>query len=133
VTLAEWVEAFYTAPVFRIERWILGALIKKPSSDAEARELSMGGRDAFSAWRVFERTDTQILLGDFQGKTRSWLAVLPQHSSMLLYFGSGIRSVPHPKTGAPSLTWGFRVLSGFHLRYSAVLLATGRRHLAAGR
>ncbi len=132
VTLTEWLAAFYTAPVFRVERWILAALVRMPSTDAEARELASGRRDRFAAWRVVARSDTQLLLEDFKGRTRSWLAVLPLDAGQggtLLYFGSGIRTVRDPRNGESKMTWGFRALSGFHIRYSEILLATGRRRL----
>jgi hypothetical protein len=52
VSLAEFVEAFYTTWLFKLERFILKVAVKKPSTDAEARQLSRGELDRFAAWYV---------------------------------------------------------------------------------
>jgi hypothetical protein len=79
---------------------------------------------------VLARTDTQLLLGDFQNRTRSWLAVLPLPAGgTRLHFGSGIRSVIDRNTGAAKMSWGFRALGGFHVLYSRILLGAARRKL----
>jgi hypothetical protein len=131
VSLAEFIRAFYDSLPFRLERRIIQVLIGRPSTAQDLQALASGASEDFAAWVVLERTDTQILLGDFRGQTRSWLAVqpLPGGGTQLL-FGSGIRSVPDPVTGAPTRSWGFRTLGGFHLLYSRVLLGAARRRLA---
>jgi hypothetical protein len=131
VSLAEFIRAFYDSLPFRLERRIIQVLIGRPSTTQDVQALANGTAEYFAAWVVLERTDTQILLGDFRGQTRSWLAVrpLPGGGTQLL-FGSGIRSVPDPVTGAPTRSWGFRALGGFHLLYSRVLLGAARRRLA---
>lgn len=131
VSLAEFISAFYDSLPFRLERRIIQVLIGRPSTAQDVRALASGAAEDFAAWLVLERTDTQLLLGDFRGQTRSWLAVrpLPGGGTQLL-FGSGIRSVPDPVSGAPTRSWGFRALGGFHLLYSRVLLGAARRRLA---
>ena len=52
ISQAAFIEAFYTSPLFKVERAILKHLASKPSSDAEARQLSIGSVDRFAAWRV---------------------------------------------------------------------------------
>ena len=133
-SLAEFIRAFYDSLPFRLERRIIQALIGRPSTAQDVRALANGATEHFAAWVVLERNDAQILLGDFRGQTRSWLAVrpLPGGGTQLL-FGSGIRSVPDPVTGTPTRSWGFRALGGFHLLYSRVLLGAARRRLATGR
>jgi hypothetical protein len=133
VSLAEFIRAFYDSLPFRLERGIIRALIGRPSTTQDVQALASGAAGHFAAWVVLERTETQLLLGDYRGHTRSWLAVrpLPGGGTQLL-FGSGIRSVPDPVTGAPAKTWGFRALGWFHLLYSRVLLGAARRGLAAG-
>ena len=37
VTLACFVEAFYTTPLFKLERLLLGLFISRPSTDVEAK------------------------------------------------------------------------------------------------
>jgi hypothetical protein len=130
ISLAEFIRAFYDSLPFRLERGIIRALIGRPSSSQDVRALATGTTDHFAAWVVLERTDTQILLGDYRGHTRSWLAVKPlAGGGTQLLFGSGIRSVPDPVSGAPSKTWGFRALGWFHVLYSRVLLDAARRRL----
>jgi hypothetical protein len=133
VALPDFVFAFYTGEAFRVERWILRFAVNKPSSDDDVRALAAGSATQFSAWVVRQRTDTQLLLEDFQGSTRSWLAVTtPSPGTTLLHFGSGIKSVRNAATGAPEMSRGFRWLSGFHTYYSRVLLGAARRRLLAG-
>jgi hypothetical protein len=52
VSLAEFIFAFYTSPVFRLERIILGFLAGAPSTDSEARCLAEGFGTSFAVWRV---------------------------------------------------------------------------------
>ncbi len=51
VTLARFVEAFYTTPLFKLERFIL-RVAGRPSTDDDARQLAQGARNAFAAWTV---------------------------------------------------------------------------------
>ena len=51
VSLAEYVEAFYTTGLFKLERVVLAAA-GHSSSDVEARELAAGARDKFAVWYV---------------------------------------------------------------------------------
>lgn len=127
VTHAEFVAAFYNTRLFKLERLIL-TFIGKPSTDAEARELAEGKRDDFAAWTVERRATDQLLLCDFQGKTRSWLMVEPKAGTTRLYFGSAVVK-PRGSSGEKSMTGGFRVLLGFHKRYSHALLSAARRAL----
>jgi len=133
VPLADYIEAFYTNPVFKLERLILSILFSKPSTDKQARELAIGERDSFSAWRVEDCDLKQILLSDFSGRTRSWLMVEPMLDANLvrLYFGSAV-VFPRNSLGqaiGPSLS--FRMLVGFHQLYSRILLSATRRSLVA--
>ncbi len=131
VTLSQYIEAFYSSLPFRMERRLIQWLIGKKSSADDVRALASGRAETLSAWVVLARTDNQILLGDYQSNTRSWLALLPLSSGKVtrLHFGSGIRSVRDPETGEPTMTWGFRALGGFHILYSKILLAAARRGL----
>lgn len=133
VQLAEYIEAFYTSPIFKIERWILSVLLAKRSSDSHARELGLGNRESFSAWHVEDRDAKQILLSDFRGQTRSWLMVesLRETKSTRLYFGSAVifPTRASGQTTGPSLA--FRMLLGFHKIYSKALLSSALRALPA--
>jgi hypothetical protein len=57
VSQSEYVEAFYTTALFKIERHILGIAESKRSTDAETRKLATGESNAFSAWRVDKRSE----------------------------------------------------------------------------
>jgi hypothetical protein len=134
VPLPAFVYAFYTSPVFRLERTILRHAVKLPSTDDEARELAAGTRDTFAAWRVGARTTTQLLMCDRYGSTRSWFAVTPlayvDHPKTLLQFGSGVATPAAAGGGRPRRSQGFRLLLGFHDLYSRVLLSAARGRLS---
>jgi hypothetical protein len=127
VTHAEFVVAFYNTRLFKLERLIL-TFIGKPSTDAHARALAEGERDSFAAWTVERRATDQLLLRDFQGKTRSWLMVEPNAGATCLYFGSAVVK-PRSSSGEKRMTGGFQALLGFHQRYSRALLSAARRTL----
>jgi hypothetical protein len=132
VTHAAYVEAFYTTAVFKLERLILAWFVSRPSSDAQARRLAAGELDAFAAWSVEARSVNQLLMCDFQGRTRSWLMVAPVEGggpvATRLYFGSAIVPTVN-KAGHVGLSSTFRVLLGFHKVYSRVLLSAASSRL----
>ena len=130
VACAEYVEAFYTTAVFKLERTILRTVLSRPSTDAEARQLARGERATFAAWTVEARSTDQLLLADIGGRTRSWLMVAPSGAgSTLLYFGSAVVPVRDRKTGRASQGPVFSALLGFHKLYSRVLLFSARSSL----
>lgn len=121
VTFRDYVEAFYTTPVFKAERFILKWLVLRPSTDAEATALADGAIDDFAAWRMLDRTDNQLLLMDFRGNTCSWLMLAVDTEGGNLYFGSAI--VRNRKTSSGRrMGWAYRALLGFHRLYSRILL-----------
>jgi hypothetical protein len=129
VTAAEFIEAFYTSSLFKLERMILSAVLRRASTDAQAHELAIGHRHSFAAWSVEARKEGQVLLA--AGRTRSWLAITPDKSSgTQLYFGSAV--VPrHSASGAHTMGLWFWALSGFHKAYSRALLRAARNRLLA--
>lgn len=135
VSQARFVEAFYTTPVFKLERAILALAANRPSTDAQAAQLGHGRLDAFAAWAVEQQSDRQLLLCDLRGRTRSWLMALPMDgpagASTRLYFGSAVVPVASRGQGKPRLGALFRLLLGFHKRYSKVLLRAARSRLLA--
>jgi hypothetical protein len=134
VSHAEYVEAFYTGTVFKVERRLLAWFASKPSTDLQARDLAQGTSDAFSAWTVEGRADDQILMCDVAGRTRSWLMVAPAPSGgrpcTQLYFGSAVVPSRRGTSGEPKMGALFRLLLGFHTVYSRVLLDAARSRLA---
>lgn len=122
VSLADYIEAFYTTPLFKLERRLL-ALARKPASDADARALAQAETERFSAWTVEGRHPDQLLLRDFTGRTRSWLMVEstgPQTTR--LYFGSVVVPLAYNEAGEPRFGPLFGLLQSFHDRYSRGLL-----------
>jgi hypothetical protein len=127
ITQAAFIEAFYTSPLFKIERILLQVLASKPATDADAKALASGTANRFSAWRVEAQSPTELLLADFTGRTRSWLMAAPapltnEAPSTLLYFGSAVVPLPSQGGQAPHMGWGFHALLGFHRLYSRLLL-----------
>lgn len=134
VSQAEFVAAFYTTGLFRIERRILAWLVARPSSDAQARELAAGARAQFAAWRVERQDGEQLLLCDFQGRTRSWLMAVSGGAGAggsRLWFGSAVVPVAG-RSGRPRLGLAFSALLGFHALYSRLLLRAAARRLLRG-
>jgi hypothetical protein len=131
VSLTDFVAAFYTSQVFRIERLVLQVLARAPSTDAQARAVAEGSGCSFAVWRVGERTSTQLLMCDRYEKTRSWFRVVPIGGAYTtLQFGSGVTS--NERSSKRSMSAGFRLLMRFHVVYSQVILHAAVRSLARG-
>jgi hypothetical protein len=128
VSLARYVEAFYTTPLFKAERIVL-LLVGKLSSDDDARVMARGESDRFAAWTVEGRMDDQILLCDFLGKTRSWLMRAPCPGGTRLYFGTAVLPQRVSATGEASLGWAFRLMLVFHRLYAPALLSAAASRL----
>lgn len=133
VSQAQYIEAFYTTPLFRIERLILRWFVARPSTDAQARQLARGERADFAAWTVEARTADQLLLCDFLGRTRSWLMSAPQGQGTRLYFGSAVVPRGTTPSGKPAMGVSFDLLLGFHQLYSRALLGAASGRLSVRR
>jgi hypothetical protein len=130
VSLAEFVFAFYTSPLFRIERGLLRLLINAPSSRANARAVADGTADKFAAWYVGQRTSTQLLMCDRYERTRSWFRVAPQSGGGThLQFGSAVAARRGENSEIPQRPAAFRLLLSFHLVYSQALLHAAKANL----
>lgn len=123
----EFVIAFYTSFLFKIERVILKIGIDKPSSDSQAKELAEGHLDHFAAWTVEQRESNQLLMCDCIKRTRSWLMVEPDlannTSRTKLYFGTAIVPTEELENGQRQIGKVYQRLLGFHKLYSRLLLA----------
>lgn len=130
VTLADFVVAFYTTPLFRVERLLLRVVLGRGSTDREALDIATGARESFAAWSVESRGDEELLLADFSGRTRSWFKVAPlANESTQLHFGSAVVATRRDAArGAMSMPGG-RFLLSFHRIYSRLLLAAAARRL----
>jgi hypothetical protein len=126
VTLAQFVFAFYTSPLFRIERGLLRLLISAPSSRDDARAIADGTSDKFAAWYAGQRTATQLLMCDRYERTRSWFRVeLQRDGSTRLRFGSAVAAKPD----VPQRPAAFSLLLWLHVLYSQALLRAAKSNL----
>jgi len=130
VSLSEYIEAFYTTWLFKLERHILSILVAKPSSDDQAVALARGDRTRFAAWSVEARETDQIVMRDYLGKTCSWLMCEPQtDGATRLYFGSAIVPARIRSYGRVDLGLPFHLMLGFHRSYSRALLRAAASRL----
>jgi hypothetical protein len=130
----EFIFAFYTTPLFKLERFLLTWIVSKPSTDEQVRELADCKIESFAAWRVENRSENEILMCDYQGRTRSWLMAVPVGDTHTrLYFGSAVVPIRNLKTGARSFGVVFQALLGFHRVYSLLLLYSARMNITAHR
>jgi hypothetical protein len=135
ISLSKYVEAFYTSAAFRPERMVL-RLIGRGSNDIDVRALADGSADDFAAWDVEARGADELLLRDFQHRTRSWLMVeelaepvsgaLPGSPATRLTFGSGVM---HPKGTGSGGGKLFRLLLPVHKIYAKLLLKSAAKQL----
>lgn len=130
VTLPALLQSFYGSRLFRLERWVLQHLAKRPSTDDDVRALAEDRTERFAAWTVEARRTHQFLLADDSGRTRSWPMVAPAAGGTALHFGSAIVSRVDRRTGAKRMCPLFGVLLGFHRAYSRALLRAAARTLA---
>ena len=124
VTLPDFITAFYTTWLFRLERFVLSQVLRRRFTDDDVHALAQGA-DRFAAWRVELRDDTQILLCELSGHTRSYLAVsAKEDGETRLIFGSAVV----PARGKPL----GRIVAAFtplHRVYSKALLQLAMRKL----
>lgn len=136
IPLDQFIFAFYTTFLFKLERLVLKWIVARPSLDTEVRQLANGIIKEFAAWRVENRGEHELLLCDFRGRTRSWLMVEPintkSEKQTRLYFGSAVVPVRNPKTGKRSLGFSYQALLGFHRMYSFLLLYSAKSKLKSG-
>jgi hypothetical protein len=118
ISFPKFIFSFYTTWLFKVEAFILTYTVRKPSSDLEATKLANAEIDKFAAWTVESRSENQILMCDFVGRTRSWLMVEKVGVKTKLYFGSAVV----PKSRGAGLGFIFILLLGFHQVYSILLL-----------
>jgi hypothetical protein len=130
VSFPEFIFAFYTTPLFKLERFILARTVSKPSTDTQARQLANCEIDTFAAWQVENQRENEILMCDYRGRTRSWLSVVSAgDGGTRLYFGSAVVPRRNSKNGRSSLGFVFQMLLGFHRIYSVLLLYSAKRKL----
>jgi hypothetical protein len=133
VSFTEFILAFYSTPLFQLERCVLELAVAKPSTDRQARQFAEGSIQTFAAWDLEGRNENEMLLCDFVGRTRSWLMTIPIHTTngtqTQLYFGSAVVPKRNPRTGEFSLGFWYQALLGFHKIYSFLLLYSAKLQL----
>lgn len=130
VSLGEFVTAFYTTPLFKLERLLLRVFLGIRSSDADADALLAKTRSTFAAWYEGARTPSQLLMCDRYESTRSWFSVEAHAGGRTwLCFGTAVATRPE-RTAMPAR---FRALLSFHVLYSRLLLHAATRRLARDR
>ena len=132
VTFEEYIQEFYSTPIFKIERFILKVFAGYPSTDENAKQLAKSETDIFAAWVLEERTATQLLMCDASKRTRSWFMI--DNADGLghvtrLFFGSAVIPRKNSKTGKTELGFIFNLLLGFHKIYSKLLLNSAKKKL----
>ena len=131
--LEQFVAAFYTTWLFKLERFILKWAASRPSTDNQAMALAAGDADRFAAWSVEQRGPNQLLMCDFRETTRSWLMAQPGSQEMTghtrLFFGSAVVAQTNPNSGKHEMSTAFRMLLGLHKTYSVALLKVARSKL----
>src|SRR6187399_3075532 len=111
--------AFATARATRRRSKACDWPVGRGASPADARRLAAGESDRFAAWRVEARSERELLLQDWLGRTRSWLAVEPlAGGGTRLCFGSGIIRREGRGLGARVERGLFRALLPGHAVYS---------------
>ena len=128
VSFPAYIESFYTTLLFKAERLILKWAISRPSSDEEAELLARNEIHAFAAWKEHSRSDNQLVMMDFRGKTCSWFMATPDEGGTLLYFGSAVMRDQQTASGK-EMKWTYRWLLGFHRLYSRALLRAARSRI----
>jgi hypothetical protein len=127
-TLSELLTAFYTCPVFKIERMILRIILGKGSTDDQARALAKGERTQFAAWDVAQRNETQMLMRDYKGMTLSWF-MIEEDDPHIIYFGTAIVAAKGASPKSPKIPLLFSSTLWFHKAYSRALLWSTQRQL----
>jgi hypothetical protein len=124
VTLPDFIEAFYTTWLFKLERLVLSIVLRRRIRDADVRAMAMGG-DSFAVWGVEARDDAQILLHDQMWHTRSYLAVaLQKGGGTRLIFGSAVVAPDDKPLGRL-----VQITTPLHRFYSKALLLLAERNL----
>lgn len=133
ISLETYVQAFYTGRVFKLERWLIKTFAGLKSSQAQLDALLAGKDTAFSAWTLENRKPDQLLMCDFQKRTRSWFMVILEDNGTYLYFGSAVVPTEYWNSRTEKFAGiGYKLLMPFHRLYSHILLGGAVRILKKG-
>lgn len=126
-SLEQFITAFYTTWLFRLERFVLTISLRRRIRDADVSALAEGRADHFAAWRIEDRAEGQLLLCDIAGATRSYLAIAPKDGGVTrLIFGSAVTA------NGGDLPGLVKALIPLHRFYSKALLRLAEYKLRRG-
>lgn len=123
VSFADYAKAFFSSPIFKLERHIIALTLRKPTNEQDVADLISGASDRFAVWQVENRADNQLLMKVGDGQIRTWLMVEEGADHTKLYFGSAVL----PKDENGSMGFIFYALMGFHKLYARLLLWLAKR------
>ena len=127
-THSEFVQAFYTTWLFRLERCVLALALRRRISDEEVSALADDRSNRFAVWHVEARSENQMLLADNSGHTKSFLALEAlETGSVRLIFGSAVVT-----KGKQKLSRLVRATIWLHRLYSIGLLKAAALRLQRG-
>ncbi len=129
IDLETFVRCFYQGRLFGIERFILNIALNKPSDAKQLDNMLAGKSEKFAAWTVENRTHDQLLMCDYQKRTRSWFMVQATSTGTCLYFGSAVVPVDYLHKAEKVAPFVFHALMPFHKLYSRLLLSSAARRL----
>ena len=126
ISINQFVEAFYTTPLFKAERLILRVFAGAGTTDAQAASVAAGTSQKFAVWTQEAHTANEMLMD--AGSTKSWFCTEPIEAGTRLWFGSVV--MPRDPQKGPEMGFGFRALLGAHVFYSHLLLKAAARRLS---
>lgn len=123
LSLEDFVGQFYRGRLFRFERIMIKIVTGHASSEAQLKALLAGESKTFSAWTESARTDSQLIMCDYQGRTCSWFMVEPNETGTDLYFGTILKPTNYFKRGEWLSKPIFTAFLPIHGLYSRLLLS----------
>ena len=131
VTLEDFITAFFSTPIFKLERLLLRIFVGAKTTEEDVAALASGEASSFATWETEKRNQTQISLAVHNSPIRTWLKVepKPETSTTQLYFGSAVLPTLKDHSGRPKLGVFICALMGFHMLYSRILLWSAKRRL----
>lgn len=132
VTLSEFIQTFFSSPVFRLERLLLNMSPTGRSTDQDIANLASGTGNTMAVWKVDAREENQLIMSAGNGPIRTWLKVdtdYPETGKTRLFFGSALAPTRNKNGEQRKLSWVFKVSLGFHGFYSQLLLSLAARRL----
>ena len=130
VSQAAFVRAFYTTPLFRVERALLKWFASQLSTDEDIDGLASGSSNRFAAWRVggpVRKPDSAgRLCGTYSVMAHGPRQPGPAGAKYLAVFELGRSSQVEQTHGEKSMGTGFDALLDFHKLYSRSLLRQAR-------